>query len=206
MRTVVSCRWSDGTQAASLHPGRGRSRQLSMAGGQWSVGKVLILIALCLGVSAVENAAQTGGPYDLSHNVIATGGGSNSTGGAFSISGTAGQPAAGVSSTSAPPQFDLHGGFWFQNLAPTSAGVSITGRVTTAAGNGIRGVRLILTAPDGTRRSATTTTFGYYAFDGLSAGNTYVLEISARQFVFANPSRVFSLQDHLTGMDFSAMP
>lgn len=164
---------------------------------------LFLLTAFCL-LSAAH--AQTGGPYDLTHNVIATGGGSNSTGGVFSISGTAGQPAAGVSSTSFPPHFDLHGGFWFQNLAPTSAGVSITGRVTTAAGNGIRGVRLILTVPDGTRRSATTTTFGYYAFDGLPAGNTYVLEISARQFVFANPSRVFSLQDHLTGMDFSAMP
>lgn len=174
--------------------------------GRLSVFRVLFLMALCLGVSAVKNAAQTGGPYDLTHNVIATGGGSNSTGGVFSVSGTVGQHAAGVSSTSIPPQLDLHGGFWFQKLAPTSAGVSISGRVTTAAGDGIRGVRLVLTSPDGTRRLATTATFGYYAFDGVPVGNTYVLEISARRYTFANPYRVFSLQDHLTGVDFTAMP
>jgi hypothetical protein len=184
MRTVVSGRWS-------------------VAGGQWSVIGLFLLTAFCL-LPAVH--AQTGGPYDLTHNVIATGGGSNSTGGVFSISGTVGQPAAGVSSTNFPPQYDLHGGFWFQNLAPTSAGVSITGRVTTAAGNGIRGVRLVLMSPDGTRRLATTTTFGYYAFDGVPAGGTYVLEISARRYTFADPSRVISVQDHLTGVDFTALP
>lgn len=197
MSTVNSGQSSVGAQAASLHP----------KGVKRSVVRVLSLLALCLGLPAAEIAAQTGGPYDLTHNVIATGGGSNSTGGVFSISGTVGQPAAGVASTSVPPlQYDLHGGFWFQNLAPTSAGVSITGRVTTAAGNGIRGVRLVLTSPDGTRRLATTTTFGYYAFDGVPAGNTYVLEISARRYTFAEPSRVISLKDHLTGVDFTALP
>lgn len=164
------------------------------------------ILTLCLCACVVNVAAQTGGTFDLSHNVIATGGGSNSTGGVFSVSGTVGQAAAGVASTSSPPQYDLHSGFWFQKLAPTSAGVSISGRVTTAAGEGIRGVRLVLTSPDGTRRLATTATFGYYAFDGVPVGNTYVLEISARRFSFANPYRVFSLYDHLTGIDFTALP
>ncbi len=102
--------------------------------------------------------------------------------------------------------YDLHGGFWFQNLAPTAAAVSITGRVFTSSGQGIRNARLILTSPDGARRTAITTTFGYYAFDGVEVGHTYVLEIAAKKHTFANPTRVFSLQDHVTDMDFHAQP
>ncbi len=148
--------------------------------------------------------AQTGGQYDLSHSVIAGGGGSTSTGGTFSVSGTAGQQAAGTTSTGAT--FDVRGGFWFQNRAPTSAAVSITGRVLTANGQGIRNMHLTLTAPDGSLRRAATSTFGYYAFDGVDVGQTYILQIAARKFVFIDSIRVFSLYDHVTGMDFVAEP
>ena len=44
---------------------------------------------------------QTGGTFDLSHSVIATGGGSNSTGGQFQVDGTAGQGFAGTVSNAA---------------------------------------------------------------------------------------------------------
>ena len=91
-------------------------------------------------------------------------------------------------------------------LAPTAAEVPISGRVTTVNGQGIRNARLTLTAPDGTRRTATTSTFGYYAFDGVEVGHTYVLEIASKRYAFQNPTRVFSLQDHVTGMDFTAEP
>ncbi len=161
----------------------------------------LPFFALCLCVSAVNIPAQTGGTFDLSHSVIAGGGESNSTGGTFNVSGTVGQHVAGTASNGAT--FDLHGGFWFQNLAPTAAAVSITGRVTTSNGQGIRNARVTLTAPNGARRTAITSTFGYYAFDGVEVGHTYVLEIASKRYTFTNPTRVFSLQDHVTGMDFT---
>lgn len=98
----------------------------------------LTFLTLCLCASVVKLAAQTGGT--------------------FNVSGTAGQHVAGTTSNGAI--FDLHGGFWFQNLTPTAAAVSITGRVTTSNGQGIRGTRLTLTSPNGSRRTATTSTFG----------------------------------------------
>ncbi len=161
---------------------------------------------LCLFVFVLNIAvlAQTGGTFDLSHSVIASGGGSSSTGGTFNVSGTAGQNVAGVSSSSSPSRFVVHGGFWFQDLAPTAASVSISGRVTTAGGQGIVGARLTLTAPDGVIRTAITSTFGYYAFDGVEVGHTYLLEIASKRFWFANPTRVFSVQDQITDMDFTA--
>jgi Carboxypeptidase regulatory-like domain len=158
----------------------------------------LVLVFFAAGVSS-----QTGGTFDLSHSVIATGGGSNSTGGTFNVSGTVGQHIAGTSSNGGG-RFDLHGGFWFQNQAPTAASVSISGRVTTASGQGIRSVRLTLTSPNGAIRRALTSSFGYYAFDGIEVGNTYVMHVAAKRFTFAEPTRVFSLQDELTGMDFTA--
>lgn len=96
--------------------------------------------------------------------------------------------------------------FAIVRLSPTAANVAISGRVTTTEGRGIRNARLVLTSPDGARRTATTSTFGYYAFDGVEVGQTYVLEAAAKRFTFANPTRVFSLQDHVTGMDFAAEP
>jgi hypothetical protein len=72
--------------------------------------------------------AQTGGSFDLSHNVIAGGGGSNSTGGTFVIDGTIGQPQAGT--VSGGGNFELRGGFWaYIAPAATAARVSVTGRV-----------------------------------------------------------------------------
>jgi hypothetical protein len=168
-------------------------------------GKLLIaLLAFSVFYFPLSVVAQSGGTFDLSHSVIAGGGGSNSTGGTFNVSGTVGQNIAGTASNGGT--FDLHGGFWFQNLAPTAANVSITGRVTNSNGQGIRNARLTLTSPDGARRTAITSTFGYYAFDGVEVGHTYVLEIASKRYTFANPTRVFSLQDHLTDMDFTAEP
>lgn len=182
-----------------------KAKHRRAVGGQDSLARFLFFLftSHCLLFTVLP---QAGGTFEISHAVIASGGGSNSTGGNYNVSGTAGQNVAGTASNSSPPRFDLHGGFWFQNLAPTAAAVSITGRVTTANGNGIRGVRLTLTSPNGAIRRATTSTLGYYAFDGVEVGHTYVLEIASKRYTFANSTRIFSLQDHVTGMDFTALP
>lgn len=179
---------------------------VAVVGGRWSVVSAFLFSLFTIHCSLFTAAAQTGGTFDLSHSVIASGGESNSTGGTFTVSGTAGQHVAGTASNSSPARFDLHGGFWFQNLAPTAAAVSITGRVTTANGQGIRGVRLTLNSPNDARRTAITSTFGYYAFDGVEVGHTYVLEIASKRYTFASPTRIFSLQDEVTDMDFTAEP
>lgn len=106
--------------------------------------------------------------------------------------------AANLAITSAAGNFNVTG--------PTAAEVSITGRVLTADGQGIRNVRLTLTALDGTRRTVTTGSFGYYAFDGVEVGQTYVLEVASKRYTFANTTRVLNLQDHVSGLDFTAEP
>lgn len=90
---------------------------------------------------------------------------------------------------------------------PTSAGASISGRVTTASGNGIRNATVTIS---GNRLNAPITVqtgaFGAYHFDGLEAGETYIVQVGAKRFRFSAPSRVIALQDSLTDIDFVANP
>lgn len=135
----------------------------------------LSFLALCLCVSAVEIRAQTGGTFDLSHSVIATGGGSNSTGGQFQIGGTAGQGFAGTASTTSP--FDVHGGFWFQNQS--TAAPQITGTVTYGNAIGSPNPRFVsnvtITGAGSPAVIATTgapgPTAGHYALTGFGSGS-----------------------------------
>ncbi|MFN0279083.1 MAG: dockerin type I repeat-containing protein [Pyrinomonadaceae bacterium] len=135
----------------------------------------LLLLTLCLCVSAVEIRSQTGGTFDLSHSVIATGGGSNSAGGQFQVDGTAGQGVAGTSSTASV--FDLHGGFWFQNQP--AAAPQIIGTVTYGNAIGSPNPRFVsnvtITAAGSPNVVATTTApgpnAGQYTLTGFGAGS-----------------------------------
>ena len=157
-----------------------------------------LLISLCLCVSAVNLPAQ----FSISHSVIANGGGQGSTGGTFSLSGTAGQHVVGTNPGGAP--FVVQNGFWYPDLAPTAAGVSVSGRVTTPNGNGLRNAIITLTDSTGNVRTARTGTFGYYRFDDIEAGQTVVINVTSKRFHFT--PRVISVTDELTGVDFTALP
>lgn len=98
-----------------------------------------------------------------------------------------------------PPQ-----GGVFDRSPPTAAPAFLSGRVVTADGRGIRGVRVTLTGLDGVARTATTSAFGYYRFDDLAAGETYVIAAGSKTYRFT-PRTVF-LTDNLTGVDLTADP
>lgn len=92
-------------------------------------------------------------------------------------------------------------------LVPTAAGVSISGRVMTADGSGINKARITITGNSLTEPRVTLTGgFGYYTIDGLQAGETYVVTVGSKRFTFQMPSRVITLDDNVTGLDFVADP
>jgi hypothetical protein len=68
---------------------------------------------LIVGITSLTSPArsQVGGSFDLTWNTIDSGGVVRSTGGAFELSGTIGQPDAG---RMAGGDFELIGGFWFE--------------------------------------------------------------------------------------------
>ncbi|MGC2237759.1 MAG: carboxypeptidase-like regulatory domain-containing protein [Pyrinomonadaceae bacterium] len=88
------------------------------------------------------------------------------------------------------------------NNIPTAASTSVLGRVVTADGRGIRNARISITLPNGEVRTALSGSFGYYRFDDLEVGQTYILSIAAKRYTFINPTRIISLKDELAGEDF----
>lgn len=89
-------------------------------------------------------------------------------------------------------------------LAPTTANVSVQGRVTLPTGSGVRNATIILTEANGTRRITRTGSLGYYRFDAIVAGQTVVVGISSKRFIFNPSSRVVSLADSVADVDFIA--
>ena len=168
----------------------------------------LIMLILFLSLSPLppfslsfKTAGQTGGAYQIEKTVIAAGGG-RSAGSIYSLESTAGQTLAGGFLQSSG--FSEYSGFWTPVLAPTAAGVTIGGRVLTAGGQGIRGARVSLTAPDGTIRFSLTGSFGYYRFNDIPIGGIYVLTVSGKRYVFNNPTLVVAVNDELSNLDFTA--
>jgi len=90
---------------------------------------------------------------------------------------------------------------------PTAAAASISGRVTTASGNGIRNA--IISIQGGSLPSPVfvrTGSLGYYTIDNLEAGDTYIVTVNSKRFVFQVPTRAISLTDSINDVDFVADP
>jgi hypothetical protein len=87
-------------------------------------------------------------------------------------------------------------------FAPTAANASITGRILTANGQGIRNVIIQLTSGTGETKHAYSSSFGYYRFEDLAVGQTYVLTVLAKKYSFTNPTRLIGLNEDLTDEDF----
>ena len=85
--------------------------------------------------------------------------------------------------------------------ALTASGVTVSGRVLTAEGRGLTNAFVTLTAPDGTFRVVRTTRFGSYRFDDVAVGETYVISVRSRRFLFA--PRVLQVFDELTDINFT---
>lgn len=148
--------------------------------------------------------AQSGGQFAVTESVIASGGG-NSTTGQYSTSGTTGQPVAGGSLTGA--QYSVQSGFWKPAFAPSAALASISGRVSSPSGAGIKSV--ILSIQDASRGFILTTItgpFGYYRFDRLGVGRSYVITLTAKRFTFTSSPMLITLDDEISGLDWVANP
>ncbi len=89
---------------------------------------------------------------------------------------------------------------------PTAANASVSGRVLTANGSGIRNAVVTLVDASGTVRTARTSTFGYYRFDGVEVGGSYAVNVVARRFSFANPTQIIAVDDNVADLNFTAEP
>lgn len=96
--------------------------------------------------------------------------------------------------------------FVSRELAPTAAPVSLSGRVVSDTGKGMRGIGVSLqNANTGATMTAISNTQGHFNFDNLPAGDFYIVWVSdTRRYSFADSVRSFSLTDNLSGIYFVA--
>jgi hypothetical protein len=92
------------------------------------------------------------------------------------------------------------------NLAPTAANVNIGGRITAADGmQGLPRVKVILSGGDLPQPvERMTNPFGYYTFEDLTVGQTYVITVGSKQYTFSAPTRVITPDDNIFNIDFYA--
>jgi hypothetical protein len=165
-----------------------------------------IVFAAALFIINVAASAQVASnpPYTLEQSVIAGGGGaSNDAGNTFSVTGSIGQPITGTGSSATTYQVKS-GFFTAAPLAATAASVTIGGTVRTATGRGIRNAVVVLTNASGALRYATTGAFGYFRFDNIPAGETYVLRIKAKRFEFAHGVQILFVSEDTDNIEFIA--
>ncbi|MEQ1606227.1 MAG: carboxypeptidase-like regulatory domain-containing protein [Pyrinomonadaceae bacterium] len=85
----------------------------------------------------------------------------------------------------------------------TAASVfSITGRVLTPSGQGLRNARVILTDAAGTQRSTTTSSFGVYSFSDVASGS-YTASVSSKRYRFS--AQLLSVNSALSNIDFTGL-
>ena len=88
--------------------------------------------------------------------------------------------------------------------APTAATVSVSGRVFAAEGTPLRNARVVLDDGSGHQVLAITNAFGFYHFDEVQSGTSYLMKASARGYTFT--PRVVTVNDQLSDIDMIALP
>lgn len=86
----------------------------------------------------------------------------------------------------------------------TAAQATVSGRVLTAAGRGIRGARVTITDQNGQTRSATTGAFGNYQFSQVEAGGTYIIGVSSKGYQFKENTQILNISGDTGEIDFIA--
>ncbi len=90
----------------------------------------------------------------------------------------------------------------FQIIGPTAASVSVSGRVVSSLGAGVSNALVILTDQNGVARTVKTNSSGYYRFDDVEAGQTYIFNVSHERYQFS--PRVVSAVGDIGEFDFVA--
>lgn len=93
--------------------------------------------------------------------------------------------------------------FTSEPLTPSAATVSVSGRVLTINGQGIRNARVALTDMNGNSVQATTSSLGYFHFSDVEIGENYLLTTHSKGRTFA--PQLLTLADEITGLELVAL-
>lgn len=90
-----------------------------------------------------------------------------------------------------------------QMAVPTAASVTVAGRVVDATGRGLSGVRVSIDGASGSSQSVSTSSFGYFQFEGIEAGRSYVINASHKRHTFA--AQALTVMEQITDLQMIAL-
>lgn len=88
-------------------------------------------------------------------------------------------------------------------FVPTTANVSISGKVLTSSGRAIQNASVSITDMNGNIRITKTNPFGNYYFEELTAGETYIIGVFSKSYTFN--SEIITPKDSLANVNFVAL-
>jgi hypothetical protein len=120
--------------------------------------------------------------------------------------------------SSVSPNFSLGAGSFLQNMnaaasgtfasspvpiyaVPSSAGVSVAGRVLDNAGRGVGNAEVVLIDQDGATHIFRTGSFGHFEFEGLASGQTVIVTVNSKRHRFT--TRVVDLSDNIDNLEIT---
>ncbi|HEX8367548.1 MAG TPA: carboxypeptidase-like regulatory domain-containing protein [Pyrinomonadaceae bacterium] len=89
-------------------------------------------------------------------------------------------------------------------FAPTAAAANIGGRIYSPSGSPLANAQMLMYDNTGNVRTARSNAFGYYRFEGVTVGETYIFEVRSKRYVFTEAIRVLSVQEDFDSLDFYA--
>lgn len=87
-------------------------------------------------------------------------------------------------------------------IGPTAAAVSVSGRVVTPKKRGLVNALVLMTDQSGNTRVARTSISGYYRFEAVEVGQTYILTVASKHYQFA--PQVLILIEEIENFNFIA--
>ena len=89
-------------------------------------------------------------------------------------------------------------------ISPTTAGVTVSGKVLKQNGDPLRNARVTITDVGGVSRGAITNAFGSFKFEDIAAGQTYTIGVAAKGYVFV--PRLITVSDDVIGLELAPEP
>ncbi|HUR96706.1 MAG TPA: carboxypeptidase-like regulatory domain-containing protein [Pyrinomonadaceae bacterium] len=92
-------------------------------------------------------------------------------------------------------------------FAPTAAPAGLGGRIVNASGHGIGGIKVEITNAEGTVvLQSLTNAFGYYRFESVTTGDTYIITPTHKRYAFSPATRVYNHLDEALDLNFGIDP
>ncbi len=114
--------------------------------------------------------------------------------------------AAGIDGNSTPDEWIGINNVVISAFFPTAATANVGGQVFSSLNRPLANAVITMIDPMGDIRTARTNTFGYYNFPEVIVGETYVLEIRSKRYIFPNPTQIVTVNEDLDSINFYAEP